>query len=186
METQQQQIQYVFQFDPTGRDFTGHDLFRTWDMIRPDNDHSITPHNTHTTRMETQQQQIQYVYQFDPTGHDFTGHELFRMWDMIRPDKDHSITPHNTYTTKMEPQQPIFWLILDVTLGLCVALKPYVDNFAPLGGFFFGICVGLSLLWRLGSSGFFRQETLARHYCHYAYAVIGTGLVTYIFTMMRN
>jgi hypothetical protein len=146
---------------------------------------SITSHTIlYNTRMETQQQQ--YVYEFDPTGDDSPGHELSRMWDMIRPDNDRSITPHNTYNTRMETQQPIFWFILDVTLGLCVGLTPYVDNFAHLGGFFFGICVGLSLFWRLGSSGFFGQETLVRHYCHYAYAVIGAVLATCIFTLMRN
>jgi hypothetical protein len=39
-------------------------------------------------------------------------------------------------------------------------------------------------LWRFGSSGFFGPTTWARHYLHYAYAVIGAVLATSLFTVM--
>jgi membrane associated rhomboid family serine protease len=78
----------------------------------------------------------------------------------------------------------IFWLSVDLVVSLGIGLMPYVDNFAHLGGFFFGICFGLSLLWRFGSSGFFGPTTWARHYLHYAYAVIGAVLATSLFTVM--
>jgi membrane associated rhomboid family serine protease len=78
----------------------------------------------------------------------------------------------------------IFWLGVDLVLSLGIGLTPYVDNFAHLGGFLFGICFGLSLLWRSGGSDFFGRMTLARHYCHYAYAIIGAVVATFVFTAM--
>ena len=78
----------------------------------------------------------------------------------------------------------IFWLSVDLVFSLGFGLIPYVDNFAHLGGFLFGICFGLSLLWRSGSSAFFGQTNLARHYRHYAYAVIGAVVATCVFTAM--
>jgi membrane associated rhomboid family serine protease len=78
----------------------------------------------------------------------------------------------------------IFCLSVDVVISLSLGLMPIVDNFAHLGGFLFGICFGLSLLWRSGTSDFFGQMTLARHYRRYAYAVIGTVVATCVFTAM--
>jgi hypothetical protein len=104
--------------------------------------------------------------------------DIFTNWDLL------TITAGSRSHKRFPYGCAFFGLILDVTVGLCVGLTPYVDNFAHLGGFFFGICVGLSLRWRLGSSGFFGQETLARHYCYYAYAVIGVVLATSLFTLM--
>jgi membrane associated rhomboid family serine protease len=78
----------------------------------------------------------------------------------------------------------IFWLSVDLVLSLGFGLMPFIDNFAHLGGFLFGICFGLSLLWRSGDSNFFGRTTLARHYCHYAYAVIGAVVATCVFTAL--
>jgi hypothetical protein len=78
----------------------------------------------------------------------------------------------------------IFWLSVDLVASLCFGLTPFVDNFAHLGGFLFGICFGMSLMWRLGTSGLFGQTTMARHYRHYAYAVIGAVVATSVLTAM--
>ena len=51
----------------------------------------------------------------------------------------------------------LFWLGLDMVLNSVIGLTPYIDNFAHLGGLFYGSCLGLSVLPYVKSRGFFEN-----------------------------
>ena len=40
----------------------------------------------------------------------------------------------------------IFWLVAEIVVNLLIGLTPYVDNFSHLGGLFYGLCCGWSIL----------------------------------------
>jgi membrane associated rhomboid family serine protease len=66
-------------------------------------------------------------------------------WELIRiQDKEHPFS----YTCVFS------WLAFEVLLNICIGLTPYVDNFAHLGGWFYGICIGLVVIEPL-NNGFF-------------------------------
>jgi membrane associated rhomboid family serine protease len=75
------------------------------------------------------------------------------------------------------------WLFFELVINMCVGWTPYVDNFAHLGGLFYGICFGLICSKRLGGSGFFGQRSKARHYRRFAVAFIGAGLAITLLTV---
>jgi membrane associated rhomboid family serine protease len=103
--------------------------------------------------------------------------DVLTNWDLL------AITSNKSDYNHFPHGRAVFWLIVDVVLSLCIGLTPYVDNFAHVGGFFYGICFGMSLMKRLGSSGFFGQTSMARHCCNCTYAAIGAVLATTVFTM---
>lgn len=59
----------------------------------------------------------------------------------------------------------IFWLAFDIAIMVVFGLIPYIDNFAHLGGLLYALGLGLPLMEKYGSSGFFghhRKRTCCR------------------------
>jgi membrane associated rhomboid family serine protease len=46
--------------------------------------------------------------------------------------------------------QVLLWLLFDMTINILIGLTPYVDNFAHMGGLFYGVFYALPLVDRLG------------------------------------
>lgn len=56
----------------------------------------------------------------------------------------------------------LFFICLDICLNLSIGLTPWIDNFAHVGGFVYGTCLGIAFGERLGQSGFFGKATRTR------------------------
>ena len=52
--------------------------------------------------------------------------------------------------TPCQNVQVLFWLLFDVLVNSMIGLTPYVDNFAHMGGFCYGIFYALPLAERVG------------------------------------
>jgi membrane associated rhomboid family serine protease len=55
-------------------------------------------------------------------------------------------------------RQAVGWLVFDILINMILGLTPYIDNFTHLGGFLYGLCIGLSTLEVL-PVGFFGVQT---------------------------
>lgn len=92
-----------------------------------------------------------------------------------------SLRRHADATTAF-PHGALAWLYVDMAVYLVLGLTLYVDNFAQLGGLFYGICVGIPFLKHLGGTRFIGKQarpntsnkSLWRHGRYYR--LIGRGI----------
>lgn len=64
-----------------------------------------------------------------------------------------SLRRHADATTAF-PHGALAWLYVDMAVYIVLGLTLYIDNFAQIGGLFYGICVGIPFLKHLGGTRF--------------------------------
>ncbi|CAB9525445.1 Inactive rhomboid protein 1 [Seminavis robusta] len=71
--------------------------------------------------------------------------DIFVNWDLLflNLGNEDERTPCNNI-------QVLFWLLFDVLVNFMLGLTPFIDNFAHMGGLFYGIFYALPLVDRLG------------------------------------
>jgi membrane associated rhomboid family serine protease len=109
--------------------------------------------------------------------------DVIMNWDIIRLA---SIDPKIRRKYQFPWLRVLLWLTADVLVNVMIGLTPYVDNFAHLGGLYYGFCVGLAFVDPLGTTGFFGTVKFGRRVRHWVLSASGlvAAIIPFVSTLV--
>jgi membrane associated rhomboid family serine protease len=109
--------------------------------------------------------------------------DVIMNWDIIRLA---SIDPKIRRKYQFPWLRVLLWLTVDVLVNVMIGLTPYVDNFAHLGGLYYGFCVGLAFVDPLGTTGFFGTVKFGRRVRHWVLSTSGlvAAIIPFVSTLV--